>query len=248
MIGVSDSPGASGSEWGFYYSTSQDLIDWSPRRLLISLPVNPSVPDPANDTVHAYPALIDPDSTSLNFSTSDGQMYLYVSRFNFGGNSLDRDLLRFPIDVVEVQITAPDWTFDEPADISVPGGWAAENDLAPIEIVDGIAALTPTGLDPFILASGLEIPSKFAHLRIRMQVPAGTDNAGQLFFVTSEDPDYDEAKSVLFPLDTSGEFVDYHLDMSTFGGWQNTITALRFDPVEGVEVPVQIDRIWFTDS
>ena len=81
-----------------------------------------------------------------------------------------------------------------------------------------------------------------------MKVSAGIDNAGQLFFVTGDDLDYDEAKSTLFTLDSSGEFVDYDLDMSTFAGWQGTIVALRFDPVEAVDVPIEIDRVWFTDS
>jgi hypothetical protein len=248
MVGAADSPGAPGSGWGFYYSTSEDLVSWSPRRLLIELPINPSVADAANETMHAYPTIIDPDSDSLNFSTSDGQMYLYVSRFNFGGNSLDRDLLRFPIEVVDVQIEAPDWTFDDPADIDPAGGWVPANDLAPFEPVDGVLPLTPTGTDPFMIASGLAIPAEFGTLRVRMKAPAGIDNAGQLFFVTADDLDYDEAKSTLFTLDPSGEFVDYVLDMGAFAGWQGTIVALRLDPVEGVDVPVEIDRIWFTES
>ncbi len=248
MVGASDSPGAPGTGWGFYYSTSEDLVSWTPRRLLIDLPINPSVPDQDNDTTHAYPTIIDPDSDSLNFSTSDGQMYLYVSRFNFGGNSLDRDLLRFPVEVVDVQIEAPDWTFDGPADIDPAGGWLPDNDLAPFELADGALQLTPTGTDPFMLASGLTIPAEFDTLRIRMRTPSGIDNAGQLFFVTADDLNYDEAKSTLFTLDPSGDFVDYVLDMGRFDGWQGTIVALRFDPVEGVDVPVEIVRIWFTDS
>lgn len=248
MVGNADSPGAPGTEWGFYYSTSADLVTWSPRHELIDLPTNPSVADPANETVHAYPTIIDPDSPSLNFSTSDGQMYLYVSRFNFGGNSLDRDLLRFAIEVVDVQIPAPDWTFDDPIDTDPRGGWVPDNDLDPIELVDGVALLTPTGLDPFLLASGLSVPAQFDRLRIRMKAPVGVDNVGQLFFVTADDLNYDEAKSLVFTLDPSGEFVDYVLDMSTFDGWQGAIVALRFDPVEGIDVPVEIDRIWFTDS
>ena len=122
-----------------------DLIDWSPRQFLIDLPINPSVGDPDNDTTHAYPTIIDPDSPSLNFSTSDGQMYLYVSRFNFGGNSLDRDLFRFPIEVVDVTVEAPDWTFASAADTILPAAGCPRTIVADRAVVDGVAAAHTVG-------------------------------------------------------------------------------------------------------
>lgn len=246
MVGASDSPGAGGTDWGFYYSTSPDLINWSARQLLIDLPINPSVGDPDNDTTHAYPAIIDPDSSSLNFSTSDGQMYLYVSRFNFGGNSLDRDLLRFPIEVVDVAIPAPDWTFDTADDLE---GWIPEFDIADLVIADGSLTFRSAGDDPILLSPALSLPAEFSKLRIRMRAePGPQDAAAELFFVTDDDDVYDGQKLLIFDLVADGEFHDYVLDLSTLPDWNGTIVRLRFDPITLEGRTVDIDRIWFTDS
>ncbi len=58
MVGAADSAGAGGADRGFHYSVSPDLT-WSARRLLIDLPINPSIADPDNDTSHAYPTIIE---------------------------------------------------------------------------------------------------------------------------------------------------------------------------------------------
>ncbi len=246
MVGAAASPGGADPDWGFYYSTSPDLVNWSVRRLLIDLPINPSVDDPDNDTVHAYPTIIDPDSDSLNFSTSDGRMYLYVSRFNFGGNSLDRDLLRFPIEVVGVEVDAPDWTFDGDGDAE---GWAPEQDIADFAVVRGAMSLRSIGGDAVLNSPALQVPAEFDTMRIRMKVsPSSGDVAAEFFFVTGSDPDYDEAKLIIFDLVDDGEFHDYVLELSTLPEWSGTITRLRFDPVTVTDRTVEIDRIWFTDS
>lgn len=246
MVGASDSPGAGGADWGFYYSTSPDLVNWSARQLLIDLPINPAVGDPDNDTVHAYPAIIDPDSPSLNFSTSDGQMYFYVSRFNFGGNSLDRDLLRFPIEVQDVEITAPDWTFDTADDFE---GWIPEFDIADPVVADGSLTFRSSGGDPIFLSPALNLPAEFSTLRIRLRAePGPEDVAAELFFVTDDDADYDGRKLLIFDLVDDGEFHDYVLDLSTMPDWNGKIVRLRFDPITLEGRTVDIDRIWFTDS
>jgi hypothetical protein len=87
---------------GFYYSTSDDLIHWSPRRLLMTgeLPWTHECgdEDPIRDA-----SLIDPSSPSRNFETIGQTAYLYFTRLNFEyffeecWLGLDRDLLRIPI-------------------------------------------------------------------------------------------------------------------------------------------------------
>ena len=246
IVGVTTHPTSSDPQWGVYYSTSDNLVDWTLRELLLELPINATVADPDNDTTHAYPSIIDPDSTSLNFETSDGEMYLYMSRFNFGGASLDRDLLRWPIAVEDYTVVAPDWTFDDVSDIDPStGGWAGVNDVAPLAVSDGVLAVRPTGTDPFLEAYSLEVPADYDRLVIRLRADEDVDNAGQLFFVTDSDPDVSESKSVVFELRGSGDFVDYEIDLSQRPGWEGTIVGLRFDPVEGIDAPIDIDRIWF---
>ena len=86
--------------WGFYYSTSTDLIDWSHRRLLTEIELPWTVPNSGTDLSYLYPTLIDPDSQSRNFETVDDSSYLYYTRHNRGQGNLDRDLLRVPVEIV----------------------------------------------------------------------------------------------------------------------------------------------------
>lgn len=86
-------------EGGVYFSLSDDLVHWT-RRKLIMRTVTPSTyrcgdPDPI-----AYPSLIDADSPSRTFATSDNRGYLYFTRFNYENcrQTLDRDLIRVPIE------------------------------------------------------------------------------------------------------------------------------------------------------
>jgi hypothetical protein len=84
---------------GFAYSTSTDLIHWSPRKVLVyaKLPWvwNCGDEDPIN-----YPAVLDPTSTRRNFSTTGKTGYLYFTHFNVANcmQSLDRDLVRVPFE------------------------------------------------------------------------------------------------------------------------------------------------------
>lgn len=61
--------------FGFFYSFSDDLIDWTESQLLIEIPVwQCGGPEPI-----AYPSFLDPDSTDRNFSTSNQRLYVYYS-------------------------------------------------------------------------------------------------------------------------------------------------------------------------
>ncbi len=84
---------------GIYYSTSDDLIDWTPREPIVKAESRHTYrcgdPDPV-----AYPSVLDPDSTSRNFETTGKRAYLYFTRFNYEScqETLDRDLVRIPIE------------------------------------------------------------------------------------------------------------------------------------------------------
>jgi hypothetical protein len=88
-------PGRGGVVWGFYYSTSDDLIDWSPRKLIreAEMPFTFECGD-ANPV--AYPSLLDPESPSRNFETTGQRPWLYFTRFHYKDcrNQLNRDLVR----------------------------------------------------------------------------------------------------------------------------------------------------------
>lgn len=84
---------------GVFYSLSDDLIHWSPRRLLLAADRPDTAtcggPDPIG-----YPAVLDPGSPSRNFETTGKRAYLYFTRFHYAScqKTLDRDLVRVPIE------------------------------------------------------------------------------------------------------------------------------------------------------
>ena len=97
MLGLSTDNFSTNREiWGVMYAFSRDLINWDRRVLLFEAPLMWSR-QAGNPRVYHYPSLIDPDSTSLSFETTGKTAYLYLTRFN-GGDPLDRDLIRIPVE------------------------------------------------------------------------------------------------------------------------------------------------------
>jgi hypothetical protein len=97
IVGISADSLKGREVWGFYYSFSEDLIHWTHRKLLMEMAL-PWTVRRDTDVSYLYPALIDPRSESRNFETTGKTAYLYYTRNNFGQGSLDRDLLRVPVE------------------------------------------------------------------------------------------------------------------------------------------------------
>ena len=244
LVGYSFHPAAEKPMWGYYYSLSDDLIHWTTRELLAELPGHITV-NPETDSFYAYPSLLDPNSTSMNFDTTDGDAYLYLTRFN-RGPSLDRDLVRFPIQVTPPVYPIPiSWRFENDGDVE---GWLAENELASFNVLAGNLSMQSTGDDPFMFSPLITVPADdYNRLGIRMKVSSGGSTGGQLFFVTDADPDWDEGKSLLFDVASDGDYHDYVLDMSTIKRWGGLITQMRFDPVGSQGRVIEIDIIAFIE-
>ncbi len=85
--------------WGIYYSLSDDLIHWTPRRLIMETETLWTYQCGDSNPIH-YPAILDPNSSSRNFETTGKQVYLYFTRFNYASCKMtsDRDLIRIPIE------------------------------------------------------------------------------------------------------------------------------------------------------
>ena len=242
MVGISAQADDAPTVWGVYYALSDDLIHWSTRELLLEIESGEAVADPANELLHAYPSIIDHDSLSMSFETMDGDGYLYISRFNFGGNSLDRDLLRFPIAVEEVVYAGPEWTFDTDGDTE---GWFPEFGIGTFETTAGNLVVESLNDDPYLVSGPTIIPASYHTMVITMRVPDGSRTVGQVFFLTDTDPLWDEAKSLVFDVISDGEFHDYELDLSTVGGWEGLITRLRIDPVAVGGLTIEIAGVAF---
>jgi hypothetical protein len=97
LIGLSADHLGGREVWGIYYAFSDDLVHWSRRKLLKEMPLPWTVADAGSDLSILYPTLMDPDSESRNFETTDRTAYLYYTRHNHGQGSLDRDLVRVPV-------------------------------------------------------------------------------------------------------------------------------------------------------
>ena len=69
--------------WGFYYSTSDDLIDWAPRQLIREAVLTSPYRVRRPRTRSGYPSLLDPDSPSRNFETTGRRPWLYFTRFHY---------------------------------------------------------------------------------------------------------------------------------------------------------------------
>ncbi len=83
---------------GIYLSTSEDLISWSPRTLLIEAEL-PWTFECGDDLPVNYPSFLDPASPSRNFAVTSQKGYLYFTRLNYEDcrGRLDRDLIRVPV-------------------------------------------------------------------------------------------------------------------------------------------------------
>jgi hypothetical protein len=83
---------------GVYFSTSHDLVNWTPRKLLMRATRKQTYrcgdPSPI-----AYPSLIDPGSSSRTFATTGDSPYLYYTQFRYRdcGKTPERDLIRIPV-------------------------------------------------------------------------------------------------------------------------------------------------------
>jgi hypothetical protein len=84
--------------WGVFYAFSDDLIHWTQRQLLFETELTWTYVPGDSDPI-LYPSLLDPDSPSRNYETTDQTAYVYFTQFNYenGQMTLDRDLVRVPV-------------------------------------------------------------------------------------------------------------------------------------------------------
>lgn len=101
LVGTSSDPSRTPNPYGFYFALSDDLITWDMRQPLLEvrLPWRAT----GRETIYLYPTLIDHGSPSSNFETTGAQAHLYFTRLNFGSGDLDRDLIRMPIRIRDLE-------------------------------------------------------------------------------------------------------------------------------------------------
>jgi hypothetical protein len=93
-------PGSNEPSWGIFFSLSDDLIHWTPRRLIMETEVQWTF-QCGDEHPIGFPSVLDPDSESRNFETTDNNFNLYFVQFNYSScePTPDRDLVRVAIEL-----------------------------------------------------------------------------------------------------------------------------------------------------
>lgn len=101
-------PGAA-AEVGIWSTISADLVTWTWPVLVQAMPVMTAF-GCTDGEAFAYPSLIDPKSSSLNFEDMADTAFLYLTRIKTNGCKLtqDRDLVRVPVTVSGIETPQPE--------------------------------------------------------------------------------------------------------------------------------------------
>ena len=127
------------------------------------------------------------------------------------------------------------WNFNSDGNLESWSGW---NQINNPTVSGGVLHLDITGSDPFFSRTGLNLngsKNPYVYLNQRNQTAA---NRGQIFWITSADPNWEETKMIRFTFTTnSAAFQTYEINLSGNTNWiGQTITGLRVDPIDSVGV------------
>jgi arylsulfatase A-like enzyme len=122
-------------------------------------------------------------------------------------------------------------------------GWEAWKDCGRFQPRDGILEIEAIGPD-FQMA----VPPDFdcglvQRVLVRARV-SGNGNRGHLFWMTEEQPVYDDIRSIQFWLHPGGQFHTYTIEVGEDPDWDSRITGIRLDPTDR-KGRVEIDSIIF---
>lgn len=132
------------------------------------------------------------------------------------------------VNSMKAEIDGQAWEFETPWNAE---GWGAWNQLTPLLIDQGALSTRSTGNDPYMGSPVFALNAEaFPIVHIRMSVSSG--DSARLYFITSSDTNYDEAKALQFPIIGDNQYHTYTLDLSRVVGWRGIITQIRLDPSE----------------
>jgi hypothetical protein len=95
---------------GFYYFTSDDLVNWSSAKLVMNGRLPWTYQRCTDREQIRDPSVLDPESESRNFDTTGQRPFIYFTRFQINAScntSLDRDLIRIPLEFTNRQPGGP---------------------------------------------------------------------------------------------------------------------------------------------
>lgn len=141
-------------------------------------------------------------------------------------------------DSIQVEQRGQAWEFEFDGDVE---GWLAWNQLASFAVGKGILSTQATGGDPYMGSPTITLDS-VANPVIEIRMAISTGSAAKIYFITSSDKNYDEAKALAFSIQGDGQFHTYTLDMSKVARWKGVISQIRLDPTDA-KSSIEIDYI-----
>jgi len=181
------------------------------------------------------------DGSDIPVTVAEGSAEMSLEA---GDGRLLRITTDFEYPVLPPPLAAIDFQFDEDGELD---GWGGFNSLADPVVEGGTLTLTFTGSDPLMVRSFLSLePDQHSQIVVRMKLE-GCNAEGQLFWTTSEEPQFSDNKYLNFRISPDGEWHEYTIPVATHDRWKGkAIRAIRLDPTTGGAQPgskVEIDWI-----
>ena len=119
----------------------------------------------------------------------------------------------------------------EMSDAGKASAWQGLHGVSSVTVEKGIMKVVAPYNDHAIKSNDNFVPmdaddAYIFHVRMKSEVPS----RAEVFFTTNSEPNWSSDKYVDFETPSSGEFVDYYIDLSEHAKYAGTITAIRFDP------------------
>lgn len=113
-------------------------------------------------------------------------------------------------------------------------GWGGFGSLHTPVVKAGVLALTFAGQDPFLSRTFLRVTGDtYQKIKVRMKLPQ-CQPTGQLFWTTSEEPQFRDDKYLNFPVIPDGQWHEYEISVAKHPKWKGkAIRAIRLDPTTG---------------
>jgi len=161
-----------------------------------------------------------------------------------GDGRLLRLTTQFAYPKASTPLTAIRFEFNDEGEID---DWGHPNSLTPPRGHAGVMTMTFTGDDPSISRGNLRLaPGSVTRIRVRMKLPS-CNVTGQLFWATTDEPNFGDDKHVDFSVQPDGAFHEYEIPVGKHPKWRGkTVTLIRLDPTTGGAAPgsqVEIDYL-----
>lgn len=131
------------------------------------------------------------------------------------------------------------WHFNTDGNIE---GWGSVNHLSGLSVGGGRLCMTSTGGDPYLHSPATWIVAAANPVwTLAMSSTAGS--WAQVFFITHNDPAWNETKSITVPIVADGQEHRYQIDMRQCPAYWGVVTQIRLDPTVVAGASICVDYL-----